>query len=214
MTWGWWGDLTVLWFKILILNWFNFNKRQNASKTTAKYLIHILVSHCHIPHLFSPFPWLKYFWMLLGLFITGTPNLLVHRTPCMPSLGIREISIYLMHKVFMESKWAESQAFPVCQLEKSFQLQKAAHFKFLLLSWLSWLIVLSIMVIYSFQLSLFANIWTPINYHCWHKWWQQLRSLNLILYGLVNPVKFYYWSLHFGKKYKIQYYCNCQHWLI
>lgn len=148
------------------------------------------------------FPWLAFLWVILGLFITGP--LFVHETVCMLTSGIYEIFICLMHKVIMK---AESLAFSVCRLEKSFQLQEAAHLQFLLLSWDANM-HFEYIVIYSFQLSLFANIWTPVNYHCWHKRWQQLHSLNLILYGLVNPVKFYYWSLNVGKKYKIQYYYN------
>lgn len=158
------------------------------------------------------FPWLTSLWIVLGLFTTGPHNLFVRGTLCMLSLGIYEIFIYLMHKVITKSEWAESLAFPVCRLEKSFQLQKAAHFQFLLLSWDADT-HFEYMVIYSFRLSSFANIWTPVNYHCWHKRWQQLGSY-LILYGLVNPVKFYYWSLNVGKKYKIHYYYNFQHRLI
>lgn len=73
--------------------------------------------------------------MVLGLFTTGPHNFSVHGTLCVLSLGLYEIFIYLMHKVIMKSEGAESLAFPVCLPEKSFQLQKAAHFQFLLLSW-------------------------------------------------------------------------------
>lgn len=157
------------------------------------------------------FPWLTSVWVILGLFTTRPRNLFVHGTLCMLTLGIHEIFIYLMHKVTMKSEWTESLAFPVWRLQKSLQLQKAAHLQFRLLSWDADTRFEN-MVIYSFQLSLFANIWTPVNYHCWHKQCLQLHSLNLILNELVNPVKFYCWSLNVGKKYKIQY--NFQHRLI
>ena len=165
MTWRWWGCLLFVWLIILILNLFDFSKRQNASKTPATYLIHLLVSYCHFPHFSVCFLWLASLWAILRLFTTRPCNLFVHGTLRVLTLGNTHL-LNAQGYYEIEVSWATS--FSCLSAGKCFQLQMAAHLQFLLLSWDADM-HFEYMVIYSFQLSLSANIWAPVNCRCWHK---------------------------------------------
>lgn len=118
------------------------------------------------------FPWVTSSWMILGLFTTGSCSLFVHRT------------LYALFKYMWNIHLLNAQGYYGIQvswvtgfscLSTGKKLSVAEGCSFSIPSVV--LVILAdthfeYMVIYSFQLSLFANIWTPINCHCWHKWWQ------------------------------------------
>lgn len=123
------------------------------------------------------FLWLTQFWMILGLFTTGSCNLFVHRTTlCMHFFkymwNIHLLTAHNYHGI--QVNWVTG--FSCLLAGKKLSVAEGCSFSIPSVV----LVILAdthfeYIVIYSFQLSLFANIWTPINYHCWHKWWQQLH---------------------------------------
>lgn len=144
-----------------ILNWIDFYKTQNMSKTPATCLLHLLVSHCHFPHLFSPF-----FFIGISLNDIRAIYRKGHITSLYTEHYVCSLRVYIWNthlpnaQDYHEICVSRIASFSCLSAGKSFQSQ-AAHLEFLLLSWDAD-VHFEYMVISSFQLSLFANIWTPV----------------------------------------------------